>query len=118
MATGNVRERKNKSGTVFQITIENGTDPVTGERLRDFITFKGTRRQAEKEKDRLVAAVNGGNYTLNTSNMQLITWMHQWLSLYCTGLSPTTLHNSLIRASEGFTQKRLSARRTFFFPPS
>ena len=93
MASGNVRERKTKKGTVYQITIENGTDPITGERLREFITFKGTRKQAEKEKDRLVAAVNGGNYTVNTSTMQLITWMHQWMSLYCTGLSPTTLHS-------------------------
>lgn len=93
MASGNVRERKTKNGIVYQITIEGGTDPITGERVREYKTFKGTRRQAEAEKDRLVAAVSGGNYVVNTSAMQLSSWMYQWLTLYCTNLSVTTASN-------------------------
>ena len=53
MASGNVRERKTKHGTVYQITIENGSDPITGERIREYITFKGTRKQAEAELNRI-----------------------------------------------------------------
>ena len=93
MASGSVRARKNKDGVVYQITIECGTDPITGERIREFQTFKGTRRQAEAEKDRLVAAVNGGNYVVNQSTMKLSSWMYQWLSLYCADLSVTTTCN-------------------------
>ena len=93
MASGSVRERRTKNGTVQQIIIENGTDPLTGKRIREYVTFKGTRKQAEKERDRLVAAVNGGNYVVNTSNMMVSSWMDQWLELYCIGLSVTTLSN-------------------------
>ena len=77
MASGNVRERKTKNGIVYQITIEGGTDPVTGERIRQYVTFKGTRRQAEAEKNRLVAEASGGNYVVNTSPTLLSTWMQQ-----------------------------------------
>lgn len=91
MASGNVRERKTKKGIVYQITIESGTDPVSGERIRQYITFKGTRRQAEAEKNRLVAEASGGNYVVNTSPTLLSSWMQQWLSLYCTSLSVTSI---------------------------
>lgn len=92
MASGNVRERKTKNGIVYQITIEGGTDPVTGERIRQYVTFKGTRRQAEVEKNRLVAEVSGGNYVINTSPTLLSTWMQQWLCLYCNNLSVTSIN--------------------------
>lgn len=93
MASGNVRERRTKKGIVYQITIENGVDPITGERIREYKTFKGTRRQAEAEKDRLVAAVSGGNYVVNQSPVKLSSWMYQWLSLYCADLAETTTCN-------------------------
>jgi len=93
MASGNVRERNTKHGKVYQITIENGRDPITGERIREYITFKGTRKQAEAEKNRLVAAVTGGNYVVNTSSLPLSVWMKEWLDLYCVNVEATTKVN-------------------------
>ncbi len=91
MATGNVRERLTKNGIVYQITIDRGVNQFSGKRERQYITFKGTRRKAEAEMNRLVAEANGGNYVLNTSSTLLSAWMYQWLALYCTNLSVTSI---------------------------
>lgn len=93
MASGNVRERKTKNGIVYQITIENGTDPITGERIREYKTFKGTRKQAEAEKNRLVMAISNGNYVVNTSAIPLGSWMQEWLNLYYVNVEATTKCN-------------------------
>lgn len=34
----------------WEITISHGFDPVTGERIRTFHSFKGTKRQAEENR--------------------------------------------------------------------
>lgn len=91
MATGNVRERKTKDGIAYQIAIDHGVNQFTGKRERQYVTFKGTRRQAEAEKNRLVALANGGNYVVNTSSMLLSSWVQQWLTLYCTNLAKTSI---------------------------
>ncbi len=92
MISGSVRERKTKNGIVYQITIENGTDPITGKRNREYATFKGTRKQAEAEKNRLIMAIEKGD-VINESPIQLGSWMQEWLHLYCVNVEATTKCN-------------------------
>jgi hypothetical protein len=47
MATGNIVERKRKNGSVYEITVEGETDPLTGKRNRAYKTVKGSKREAE-----------------------------------------------------------------------
>lgn len=109
MASGNVRERRTKKGIVYQITIENGVDPITGERIREYKTFKGTRRQAEAEKDRLVAAVSGGSYVVNQSPVKLSSWMYQWLSLIKLLSTPPLLTLMISTASQSRSTYKISS---------
>lgn len=91
MASGSIRERKTKKGNSWQITIEDGSDPVTGERNRTYYTFHGTKKQAEKEMNRRIQEIeNGGIITKNTT-VKLGAWMNEWVDLYCKHLSPTTV---------------------------
>ena len=40
MATGNIREKKTKSGMSYQITVEGGYDELTGKRIRAYKNVK------------------------------------------------------------------------------
>lgn len=93
MATGTVRKRTTAKGTVYQLTIDYGKDPLTGERKREYKTIHGTKKQAEAELNRILAAVGNSNYTVNTSSMPLSAWMQQWLDLYCINVEESTLDN-------------------------
>ena len=93
MATGNVRKRINENGTVYQLTIDYGKDPATGKRKREFKTVHGSKRQAEAELNRILAAVGSSNYVVNTSSMTLAAWMNDWIDLYCINVEESTLDN-------------------------
>ncbi|MBQ3178945.1 MAG: tyrosine-type recombinase/integrase [Clostridia bacterium] len=93
MASGSIRERKTKKGTSYQLTIEAGVDPITGERIRQYKTFKGTRKQAEKELSRLIQEMENGTCVTQASPVSLTNWMKQWLELYCINIEGTTRHN-------------------------
>lgn len=93
MATGNVHKRTTAKGAVYQLTINYGKDPITGKRKREYKTVHGTKKQAETELARILAAVDSGNYTVNTSSMSLEAWMKEWLELYCLNIEESTLDN-------------------------
>lgn len=90
MASGSIREVTTKKGTVYQLTLELGSDPITGKRIRQYTTFKGTRKQAEKELNRLIHELEHWSSIINSSPVPLSTWMEQWLELYCIDLAETS----------------------------
>lgn len=55
-AAGNVRE---VSPGVWQITVSAGYDPRTGKRRRKYSTIRGSRRDAERERARMVVLYSG-----------------------------------------------------------
>ena len=93
MASGSIRERVNKNGIVYQITVENGSDPITGKRIRQCKTFKGTEKQAKKELQRMIHEVENGGMITKSSPVLIGTWMQQWLDMYCVNLEATTKCN-------------------------
>ena len=49
MAHGSIRKRVGTHGDItYQITIENGSDPVTGKRIRIYKSVNSTKRKAEQ----------------------------------------------------------------------
>lgn len=90
MASGSVRERKTKKGNSYQITIEYGYDPLTGERIRQSVTYHGTKKQAEKEMHRLILEAENGGQIAKPSAVTIGDWLDEWVNVYCAQLSPTT----------------------------
>ena len=89
MATGHYRERKNKNGVSYQLTVEADRDPITGKRERYYETFRGTKKQMESRLRKFIEEVeNGGNVT--ASAMKLSDWLEQWLSLYLPNIEQST----------------------------
>lgn len=54
---GNVRERR---PGVFEVCADAGTDPITGRRLRRYLTVYGTRRDADRALVELTAELRAG----------------------------------------------------------
>ena len=90
MATGHLRKRTNKNGSVsWQVIIEGERDPMTGKRERYYKTINGTKKQAEATMRKLIAEVeNGGIVT--ASAMKVGDWMSEWLRLYLPNIEATT----------------------------
>lgn len=89
MATGSKKLRKTKKGDSYLLTIECGRDAITGKRIRNYYTFMGTEKQAEKELQKYIAKAENGGITVNTNTL-LSSWMVEWLDIYKTNISPTT----------------------------
>lgn len=91
MATGHIRRRvSKKTGEVsWQVTVEGEKDPLTGERQRSYKTVKGTKKQAEAVKRKLIDELENGGIT-KVSTMKLGDWMLQWLALYLPNIEATT----------------------------
>lgn len=60
------------------IAIERGRDPITGRRLRDMHSFHGTRREADRERTRLLHALAVGTYA-EPSKETLGEYLQRWL---------------------------------------
>jgi hypothetical protein len=57
--TGSVRRRGTRS---WELKFDLEPDPVTGKRRSRYHSFKGTKREAEAELVRLIAAAHRGDY--------------------------------------------------------
>jgi integrase len=55
--TGHIRRRGKHS---WEIKFDAGTDPMSGKRATKYVSFRGTRREAEIEAARLVTAASTG----------------------------------------------------------
>ena len=90
MATGHLRKRINKNGSVsYQITAEGDRDPITGKRERKYKTINGTKKQAETELRKMIADLEGGNICA-PSAIKLGDWMQTWLTTYLPNIEQTT----------------------------
>ena len=90
MATGHIRKRVNKNGSVsYQITVESERDPVTGKRERHYKSVSGTKKQAELTMRKMISELEDGGI-VKTSAMKTGVWMKEWLSLYVPNIEATT----------------------------
>jgi integrase len=62
-------------------------DPQTGKRRRKWHSFKGTKREAQVESAKLIAAVQTGNY-LEPSKVTLATFLTRWLDHMKSQVTP------------------------------
>jgi len=62
-------------------------DPETGKRKRRWHSFRGTKRQAEDERSRLIAEMRGGLY-VDPSRVTLAQYFERWLAHMASQLSP------------------------------
>jgi hypothetical protein len=54
------------------------SDPRTGKRRRKWHSFKGTKREAQVETARLIAAIQGGTY-LEPSKLTVSSFLESWI---------------------------------------
>jgi integrase len=64
-------------------------DPATGKRKVKWVSFRGTKRQAETERARLVSELKGGTY-IEPTKLTLAAWLTQWLATVRQEVSPKT----------------------------
>ena len=75
----------------WELTFDLGPDPVTGERLRRFVSVKGTRREAERV---LAEAIHQRNTGVDVAHGKLTVkqYLNRWLKDYAaTNVSTATL---------------------------
>ena len=89
MATGNIVERKRKNGSVFEITVEGETDPLTGKRNRAYKTVKGSKREANTIMRQMIADMDKG-IALKKSPKNVSEWLDEWVELYLPNVEETT----------------------------
>ena len=90
MAHGSIRKRVGTHGDItYQITIENGSDPVTGKRIRIYKSVNGTKRKAEQIMRNMLNALDK-YLVLAPSTEKLQDWMREWLDSYCPDIAQTT----------------------------
>lgn len=66
----------------YNIVIELGTDPATGKRKQQWITVKGTKKEAEKKLSKLLHQLDTGNFT-RPGKTSLADYLEQWLKDCC-----------------------------------
>ena len=76
---GSVRPR---SKGKWQITIDTGTDPATGKRLRHFETVTGTKRGAHIRLAELLVAIDQGSYIRQPRKLTVAEYLAGWLSAH------------------------------------
>jgi integrase len=84
---GNITRRGKAS---WRLKFDAGRDSATGKRLTKFITFRGTRRDAERELTRLLTAVDGGTL-VDPNKVTVGEYLDSWLGDAGADLAPKTL---------------------------
>jgi integrase len=75
----------------FELKFDAGTDPITRKRVTRYASFKGTRRDAEIELARLVAAFSKGEY-VDPSKITVAEFLDRWERDWASvNVSPKTL---------------------------
>lgn len=90
MITSSIRKRTSKTGKAsYQITLECGCDPVTGDRLRQYVTVHGTKKEAERIARQMVREAESGGSAMFTTTT-VCGWIAQWLKDYKVDIEQTT----------------------------
>jgi integrase len=72
------------------LDLESASDPSdAGKRKQKWITFHGTKKDAEKKLNDLIGAANGDTF-VEPSKLTLIRWLRQWIAGMKTLCRPTT----------------------------
>jgi integrase len=88
MARGSIEQR---SPGTWSIRIELSPDPTNGKRRQKRMTFRGTKREAEKRLSELLHQLDTGGY-INPGKVTIKDFLRQWLQDYAeTNVRPTTL---------------------------
>ena len=82
---GHLRERSPGCWAI----ILDAREAATGKRKRRWHSFKGTKREAQNECARLIAAMNGGSY-FEPSKVTLAAFLDRWLEHVQAQVSPRT----------------------------
>lgn len=91
ITSGSMRKRKRKKGYAWEITIELPADPVTGKRVRKYMTVEGTKKEAERAMHKFISDLEKGYYVTD-DKITVSEWIETWLEVYITpNVSPTTL---------------------------
>jgi len=100
----------------FSIIIELGyeVDPATGKRTRRqrWVTFRGTRKEAEAKRIELLAAVNTGTFA-EPSKVTLIEWLRTWLK---TSVAPPMRRPATHRVYASIIEKHIAPSRIALIP--
>jgi integrase len=92
---GHIRRRGSRS---WELKFDLGTEPQTGRRRVRYHSFKGTKREAQAELVRLMAAANSGDY-VDPSRATLGDFLDRWEGWAATQVSAKTLerYSQLLR---------------------
>jgi len=74
----------------YTIILELGNDPVTGKRKQQWVSVKGTKKEAEKKLSELLHQLDIGTF-IKPNKITLAEFMERWLKDYAwPGLAPRT----------------------------
>jgi integrase len=84
-------KRRYKGSWSLILDLGRETDPTTGlsKRKQKWITFRGTRKQAETKLTELLGAADGGTF-VEPAKVTLITWLREWLTASTPQWQPAT----------------------------
>ena len=83
---GHIRERSPGS---YELRYSAGIDPATGKRKLVTTTFRGSRRDAEKELRRLLRSLDIGEH-VDPTRMTVREWLTTWLATVKQEVAPRT----------------------------
>ena len=84
---GHIQQR---GARTWRLKFDIGRDAGSGRRVTRFVTFHGTKREAQSELARLIAAVNSGNF-VETSKLTVATYLRSWIEIAeVVSVSPKT----------------------------
>jgi len=84
MARGNITRRGKSS---WRLKFDLGADPVTGKRQTEFVTVRGTKKEAEAELSKRLHQIDGGAYVSNSKEtvaQHVRTWLDSNADLAAT----------------------------------
>jgi len=74
---GHIRQRGPQR---WELKFDLGRDPASGKRLSRYVTFKGTKREAQAELNRLLSRRNEGTY-VDPTKMTVAAYLEHWLTV-------------------------------------
>ena len=74
---GHILQRGKQS---WELKFDLGRDPATGKRLSRHVTFRGTKREAQAELNRLLNRRNEGTY-VDPTKMSVAEYLEHWLTV-------------------------------------
>ena len=90
---GPIQQRGPKT---WRLKFDIGRDARTGERATRFVTFHGTKREAQSELARLVVAVKSGSF-IDSSKVTIGSYLRSWIDIAeAVSISPKTTSPSVI----------------------